>query len=80
MAGTIPGSCPGTAMTGKKPISFPVMAGRSPGHPCGGRRAGRRRIAPGLRASLLQSRLRDDVDGRDKPGHDGQKPICDCPE
>src|SRR6516162_8544255 len=49
------------------------MAGRSPGHPRGGPRAAHRRIAPGLGANLLESLLQDDVDGRDKPGHDGQK-------
>jgi len=31
----------------------------------GGRRAGRRRIAPDLEANLLGSLLQDDVDGRD---------------
>ena len=54
-------------------LSFPVMTGRSPGHPRGGRRAAHRRIAPDLGANLLESPLEDDVDGRDKPGHDGQK-------
>jgi hypothetical protein len=32
-----------------------------------------------LGADLLGSRLQDDVDGRDKPGHDGQKPMCERP-
>ena len=44
-----------------------------PGHPRGGRRAAHRRIAPDLGANLLESLLQDNVDGRDKPGHDGQK-------
>src|SRR6516164_3949513 len=85
MAGLIPGSCPGTAMTIKSPYAA-ALRERPRGDrmwtgcaflPRHGRAKSRPstwwpqrkpcRIAPGLRASLLQSLLQDDVDGRADP-------------